>query len=138
MKDTTKIVEELGLCTDFRTFYDENKDHMITVSLSQMLKDLFEEKNIKKSDAIKRAEISEVYAYQIFSGARKPERNKLICLALGMELNIEETQKLLRCAGYSPLYVKLPSDSILLYGICKKLTVIEINEMLFDYGLETI
>ena len=138
MKDTSKIVEELGLCPDFTTFYSENRDHMITASLAQQLKDIISAKGLSKTQIIKNSEISEVYAYQIFSGVRIPERGKLLCLAIGMELNIEETQQLLRCAGYSQLYVKLPADSIVLYGICKRLTVVEINGMLFEYGLETI
>ena len=27
-KDTSKIVEELGLCKDFTSFYQENKEYM--------------------------------------------------------------------------------------------------------------
>lgn len=137
-KSTTKIVEELGLCADFNTFYNENKDYMVTSSLAEMLDKLLKEKNLKKSQVIKHAELSEVYAYQIFSGLRVPERNKLLCLAIGMSLNLEEVQTLLKCAGYSSLYVKLPFDSIILYGICKKLSVMEINELLFEYDLETL
>lgn len=137
-KSTTKIVEELGLCADFNTFYNENKDYMVTSSLAEMLDKLLKEKNLKKSQVIKYAELSEVYAYQIFSGLRVPERKKLLCLAIGMSLNLEEVQTLLKCAGYSPLYIKLPFDSIILYGICKKLSVVEINELLFEYDLETL
>ena len=29
VKDTSKIVEELGLSPDFKTFYSENKDYMV-------------------------------------------------------------------------------------------------------------
>lgn len=137
-KDTSKIVEELGLCEDFKTFYSENKDYMITTPLSDMLNQLIKDKGLKKADIIKRSELSEVYTYQIFSGRRIPERKKLICLAIAMELNLEELQLLLKCAGYNPLYVKLPFDSIIMYGICKKLEISEINQMLFEYGLETL
>lgn len=137
-KNTTKIVEELGLCPDFNTFYNENKDYMVRLSLSDMLEQLLKDKGFKKSQVIKNAELSEVYAYQIFSGLRIPERKKLLCIAIGMSLNLEEVQTLLKCAGYSPLYVKLPFDSIILYGICKNLSVVEINELLFEYDLETL
>ena len=138
MKDTAKIVEELGLCDDFKTFYDENKEYMASGTLSEMLTDLQKKKNLRKTDVIKRSELSEVYAYQIFSGQRRPERTKLLCLAVGMSLNLEETQTLLKCAGYAPLYVKLPFDSVVMYGICKQLSVIQINEILFDNDLETL
>ena len=55
-----------------------------------------------------------------------------------MHLNIEEAQILLKCAGYSQLYVKLPFDSVVLYGLCKGMSVVEINELLYQYDLETL
>ena len=137
-KDTSKIVEELGLSPDFQTFYNENKDYMVSGNLAQLLADLLDSKGLKKSQVIKNAELSEVYGYQIFSGLRVPERKKLLCLAIGMGLNIEQTQQLLKCAGYSQLYVKLPFDSIVLYGLCKALSVVQINELLYEYDLETL
>lgn len=137
-KDTSKIVEELGLCPDFTTFYNENKQYLIKDTLSEMLEQLLVKKGLKKSAVIKEAEMSEVYAYQIFSGLRVPERKKLLCLAVAMKLNIDEMQTLLKTAGYSPLYVKLPFDSIVLYGVCKGMSVVEINELLYEYGLDTL
>ena len=137
-KDTSKIVEELGICADFNTFYSENEQYTITKSLSEMLDELLVKKALKKSAVIKEAEISEVYGYQIFSGLRVPERKKLLCLAVGMHLNIEEAQNLLKHAGYSQLYVKIPFDSVILYGLCKRLSVMQINEILFEYDLETL
>lgn len=137
-KDTSKIVEELGLCPDFKTFYCENKDYMVTSTLANLLEQLLVEKGLKKAQVIKSSELSEVYGYQIFSGIRVPERKKLLCLAVGMGLNIDETQQLLKCAGYPQLYVKLPFDSVVLYGLCKALSVVQINELLYTYGLETL
>lgn len=137
-KDTGKILEELTLCPDFRSFYDENRDDMVSQTLSQLLEQLLTEKGLKKSQVIQNAEISEVYGYQIFSGIRIPDRKKLLALAVGMDLNIEQTQKLLKSAGYPPLYAKLPLDSIVLFGLCKGMGVVEINELLYEYGLETL
>ena len=137
-KDTSEIVKELGLSQDFQTFYNENKEYMVSADLSQLLTELLQRKKLKKSYVIKNAELSEIYGYQIFSGIRVPERNKLLCLAISMGLNIDEVQQLLKSAGYSQLYVKRPFDSIVLYGFCKGMSVIEINEMLYKYGLETL
>ena len=137
-KDTSEIVKELGLFPDFQTFYDENKEYMVTGDLAQLLAELLHIKGLKKSQVIRSAELSEIYGYQIFSGVRVPERRKLLCLAVGMELNIEQTQNLLKCAGYAPLYVKRPADSVVLYGLCKGLSVLQINELLYKYDLETL
>lgn len=138
-KDTAKLLEELKSCKEFNSFYKENSDEFIPkATLSQYLDELIKKHGIKKSDAIKRAELSEVYGYQIFSGLRTPERKKLISLAVGMALELDEIQNLLRCSGYAPLYAKNPFDCIVIFGICKKLPVAEINYLLFDYGLDTL
>ena len=138
VRDTSKIVEELGLCPDFKTFYNENKEYMVAQTLSQLLNEFIVKKSLKKSAVIKASELSDIYAYQIFSGRRKPDRKKLLCLAIGMALNLDEIQTLLKCAGYPPLYVKLPFDSVVLYGICNHLSIVEINSLLFEYNLETL
>lgn len=137
-KDTSEIVKELGLSHDFQTFYDENKEYMLFADLAQLLTELLQRKGLKKSQVIKNAELSEIYGYQIFSGARVPERKKLLCLAVGMGLNIAEVQQLLKCAGYPQLYIKKPFDSVLLYGFLKCMSVVEINELLYKYGFETL
>ena len=137
-KETSKILEELALSPDFQTFYEENQDHMVTESLSDMLDALIRASGLTKTVIIRRSEISESYAYQIFSGLRKPDRNRLLSLAIAMELSPDTTQQLLKCAGYPPLYVKRPFDSVILYGLHKKLTVPELNEMLLQYGQEML
>ena len=137
-KDTTKIIEELGLSPDFKTFYNENRDYMVKDDLSTLLNKLIIKYNLKKSEIIRAAEMSEVYAYQIFSGLRIPDRKKLLCIAIAMKLSLDDVQTLLKCAGYAVLYVKIPFDSIILYGICKKLSVVEINEILYEYGIEIL
>ena len=137
-KDTSEIVKELGLSQDFQTFYNENKEYMIGTDLAQLLAELLQRKGLKKSHVIKDSELSEIYGYQIFSGVRVPERKKLLCLAISMGLNIDEVQKLLKSAGYPQLYVKKPFDSVVLYGFSKGMSVVEINEMLYKYDLETL
>jgi hypothetical protein len=137
-KDTSRLLEELNLHPDFQSYYHKNKDHLVTSTLSELLEQLLTKKGLKKSQVIRNAELSEVYGYQIFSGIRVPERKKLLCLAIGMDLNIDETQQLLKAAGYSQLYVKLPFDSVILYGLCKGLSVVQINELLYTYELEML
>ena len=137
-KETSEIVKELGLSPDFQTFYNENKEHMIHTDLAQILTELLQSKGLKKSHVIKNAELSEIYGYQIFSGVRVPERSKLLCLTISMGLNIDEVQHLLKCTGYPQLYVKNPFDSVILFGISKGMSVIEINELLYKYDLETL
>ena len=138
VKDTTKIVEELGLSPDFKSFYNENKDYMVKEDLSQLLNTFIMKYDLKKSQVIRAAEMSEVYGYHIFAGSRVPERNKALALAIGMGLNLDQVQQLLRTAGYSTLYAKHPFDSVVLYGLYHAMSVAEINELLYEYNLETL
>ena len=137
-KDTTEMLNELKNCESFTAFYNENTDNILKRELCSCLAELIEKHGIKRSDAIRRAQLSDAYAYQIFSGRRMPERKKLLSLAVGMELELDEVQTLLRSSGYAPLYVKNEFDCIIIFGICKKLTILEINDILFDHGLETL
>lgn len=138
-KDSSKMLQELQGCEEFSKFYRENQERMLTqVPLSQLLKELLDKHGIKKADAIRRSELSEIYAYQIFAGSRVPDRKKVLALAVGLGINLDEVQELLKRAGYAPLYVKNTFDCIVTFGICKGLSVAQINELLFDYDLETL
>ena len=43
------------------------------------------------------------YAYQLFNGTRKPSRDKVIQLAFGFGLSVDDTQELLKVARQAPL-----------------------------------
>lgn len=137
-KSTAYLLQELQSCSDFRSFYRENAEYLPKRDLAELLSELLQKHQVKKAEAIRRAELSEVYGYQIFSGLRVPERKKLLALAVGMQLNLEELQTLLKCSGYAPLYAKNSFDCVVIFGVCKGMTVAEINELLFDYGMDTL
>ena len=138
-KSTTELLKELSSTTNFDEFVKENKESMINKSLSEHLNELLVEKQLKKADVIKKAELSSDYAYQIFSGTKSsPTRDKLISLSIGMELSVEETSGLLKLSGLMPLYPKNIRDSIIIFGINNSNNVCEINEMLFENGEDTL
>ena len=55
-----------------------------------------------------------------------------------MKLSFDEAQDVLKKTGYPTLYAKNPFDCVIIYGLCKKMSVVEINEILFENGLETL
>ncbi len=137
-KDTSEMLKELENCSDFKEFFNENQDNITKTELCENLEALLKKYNIKKSEAVKSSEINEIYAYQIFAGSRMPDRSKLLCIAIGMQLPLDEVQLLLRRSGYAPLYVKKPFDCIIAFGIHKGYNLIKINGLLYEYGLETL
>ena len=132
------MLSELEKCSNFRDFLNSNKDNITQTDLRNNLEALLKKYGIKKSEAVKASELNEIYAYQIFAGSRKPDRSKLLCIAVGMGLPLEETQRLLRSSGYAPLYVKIPFDCIVAFGIYKDYNLIKINGMLYEYGFDTL
>jgi len=137
-KDTSALLAELQNYKSFKAFYNENSNQLTEKSLSEYLNQLLMEKGIKKAEAVKRSELNDIYAFQIFSGVRVPERKKLLCIAIGMGLDLKEVQTLLKCSGYAQLYVKTPFDCVIIYGICNKYTVAKINSLLYEYDFETL
>ena len=138
-KDTSELLSELESFSDFNTFYEENAPSIGTRTLSEALCRLLDEKGLTKSEVVERAQMSEVYAYQIFSGTReKPQLRKLLCLTVAMGLSLKETQELLKSCGFPQLYARRPFDCVVIYGIYHGFTVQKINEILFEYGEETL
>ncbi|MGN1479725.1 MAG: hypothetical protein ACI4XH_08160 [Acutalibacteraceae bacterium] len=137
-KDTSEMLKELENCSDFKEFLNANQDNIAKTELHENLEALLKKYNIKKSQAVKASELNEIYAYQIFAGSRMPDRSKLLCIAIGMALPLDEVQLLLRRSGYAPLYVKDPFDCIIAFGIHKGYNLIKINGMLYEYGFNTL
>ncbi len=84
---------------------------------------------------IKRAMIDRTYGHQIFNGTRRPSRDKVILLAFGFGLNVDETQELLRMAQKSTLYPKIMRDAAILRCINDQKGVIETQSVLQSLGL---
>ena len=106
-----------------------------SLSVFQALQQLLDTKNITRSDCIRASELDRVYAYQIFEGLKKPTWDKILCLARGMEATYEEVQLLLKQTSYPPLYARNKRDSVIIYGFSHNLSVLDINELLYDLDL---
>lgn len=109
-----------------------------TISFSEHLAAVIEEKALDKSQIIHASNIQRTYAYQIFDGRKQPGRDKVLALALAMKLSLDETQRMLTLSKNSILYAKNKRDSIITFGINRKLSVMEVNELLYEMGETTI
>ena len=135
---TESLMEALSKADDIHAFVDMNSDSFIDVTVAEALNSLTVEKGLSKALVIKRAELNQIYGYQLFSGSRKPSRNSLLCLCVGLALTLEETQRLLKTAGIAPLYPKTKRDSIIIYGVSNSMSVAQINECLYSLGESTM
>ena len=93
---------------------------------------------VVEGSVIKKADINEIYGYQILSGKRTPSRNKLIRLCIGAEFSLDDTNETLKVAGFSPLFPKIKRDSIIIFGIQNNYPIWQINESLYAHQLESL
>lgn len=130
-KDTIALQSELRHSENIEQFVKENKSEFDIVSVSEYLSDLLKKYNLEKCDITKRGGFTGNYLYQIFNGKKNPSRDKLIQIALGFPLTVEETQELLRLGGYAELYVRDSRDAFVMFGLEKKYSLQELNELLY-------
>ena len=111
-KSTDELMNEINQSNNIDKYLKDNSEYMLDRGLSDILESIIDKKGLKKSLVIKKAEISEVYGYQIFSGVKKPLRDKLLSICIAMELTLEETQDVLKHGSFALLYPKNKRDSI--------------------------
>ena len=133
--NTNTLMRRLFKAPDLDSYFQKNEDQMKTPDFYTLLKTLCEERSLSHAQVIKRAQIERTYGHQLFNGTRRPSRDKVILLAFGLGLGVEETQQLLRAAGKNQLYPRLKRDAVILYGIQKEQSVFTVQENLNAYGL---
>lgn len=132
-KDTDELVKELQIASDIKLFQSYNQNEF-KIPLYQYLNNLLAERNLSKSELVEKINHDDKHIYHILSGLRKPSRKKLLTISRALELNLEETNYLLRYGGFAILYVRDIWDSIIIRAIEKNFTIMETNDILHDLG----
>ena len=123
-KPTNELMDALNQCSSASEYINKAQDYLIDSAVSDYLNQLLDEKALKKSTVIKNSELNEIYGYQIFS--------------FGMNLSLDETQALLKYAGFAPLYPKQKRDSLLIWGKNHQFSIYQINELLYAENEDTL
>jgi hypothetical protein len=137
-KSTDELFNILDKNKNISQYLSANEAEFISGSFADYLNALLEKTGLKKADVIKDSGINTIYAYQIFQGIKAPSRDKLIQLAFGLHLNLEDTQRLLKIGGGSALYPRSKRDSIIIYALNNSQTVFECDEALYETGEKTL
>lgn len=131
-KNTEYLETELKQSNNLEEFLNSNGLILNAKTVPELLNDLLIKYDIEKCDVVRRSGLSGTYAYQIFDGKKSAGRDKLIQLAFGFPLSLDETQRLLRCGGYAELYVKKRRDAFLMYALEKNYNFNQTNELLYE------
>lgn len=129
-KQTHELEHELLHSSDIRLYFENNDTEFINPSLSDYLNQLLIENHMTKADIAKASGLEQHYLYQIFSGLRRPSRDKVLAIAFGFHLTLEQTQDLLKKAEYPVLYTRIKRDAYIMHCFHKHFTLDEANAFL--------
>lgn len=109
-----------------------------TDSFEKHLQQLINKKGLKNSEVYATANISKQYFSKLLKGQVKPSKEKMLALAVGLRLNLDETIDFLRIAGYALSPIS-QTDKVVEYFIeHEDYNVLKIDIVLFDYGLDPL
>lgn len=129
-KTTNELFSELNNIISIKQFAENNDTELSFPDTLDYFLQLLNTKQITKSDVIKKSGLERTYAYHILSGKKKFNREKIIILSLAANLPLSEVQNLLKYAKEATLYPRDRRDSVIIYALNNKLSIIQTNEIL--------
>lgn len=137
-RGTTMEKSTNELQNEIKNLKEDNLDAWMKENTKIRFADYFDELQNKYGIHSKEIEemcmVSRSEMYKIKRGENQPKRETVIRLALGMGVTLDETNRMLKLANYSNLYVKDKDDAIIIFGLENKKSVFEIDEMLMKRG----
>ena len=138
-KDTAQLENELRNAKDVENFLSANAQNLREFTLKEYLRKLLAEKNLSQAQVIRDSQLAEGYAKKIFRGLTiRPAREKILSLAVAMNLSPRETDYLLYYAGHNKLYARNAWDDVIAFALTNHKTVADTNELLTNLQLEPL
>lgn len=137
-RSTGTLIRKLKEAKGFESFCIENAGELAEMDFCTYLEKLCREKHKEAGKVISASDIDRTYGYQIFNGTRRPSRDKVIQLAFGFGLDVEETQRLLRAADKSVLYPRIKRDAAIIFAISRKMRLTETQIFLMSLEMSII
>lgn len=108
------------------------------LSLAEHIRQLINKKHMTNSQVYTRANIKKQYFSKIMKGESFPSKQKLLCIAIALRLNMDETRDLLLWGGYA-ISPHITEDKIFAWFIMhEKYDIIEIDYVRFDFNLPSL
>ena len=136
MDETGDLLSKLNDASDINKLdsYINDIEGNYELSFSRYLNALMVKLDVLPASLIEKSNIEHSYCYQILNGRKNPGRDKILAIALALQIDLHETQRLLKLAGEGALYPKSRRDSLIIYAIEHKMSVIDTGLLLDKYG----
>jgi hypothetical protein len=135
---TSSLLDKLFKTSNLERFIERNGMDMEIPLFHIYISELCQTMGQVPERVIKLASIERTYGHQLFNGTRKPSRDKVIQLAFGFGLGVDDAQKLLKIAQKSLLYPKIKRDAVILYCLNNQKNIIEAQSVLETLGLSLL
>jgi len=131
-KVTEELLNQITQTANLENYITQHEAEFEKDTVASFLDKMIAKKQLRIADIAARSGKGD-YVYKVIQGTRSATRDILLAIAIGMQLEIEETQSLLKIAGTATLNPRNRRDSIVIYGIANKLKITEICEILYDF-----
>ena len=137
---TTALMNILASCDNDNELaeYVDSIDGKYPASFHEYIKTILESKQMTVADLHRSSLIDRTYIYQIMDGRKNPGRDKIVAIAIGAGMSLEECQRALEIAKEGILYSKNRRDSIIIYAINNSLSIMELNALLEQYDVPAL
>lgn len=133
--NTSTLFRRINESSDIEDFCIKSGPWFEEVIFSEYASSICKERGLVIESVIKKAQLDRTYGHQLFNGTRHPSRDKVLQLAFGFPLDLDETQKLLRLAGKNCLYPRVKRDAVIIFALQKKMDIAETQNLLLLLNL---
>ncbi len=132
---TSALWEQIFKASSVDELYHQNANEIGLPSFSEYISSLCKQRGEVSERIIKRANIERSFGHAIFRGDRNPSRNTVLQLAFGFDADVELAQSLLKHAGHSALYPRVPRDAAISYCLYHHISFLDAQHILLELGL---
>ena len=133
--NTSMLLHKLFDSYDIESYVDSNSKELGLPPFHAIITDICSETGETHEKIIRQSGIERSYGHQLFSGRRKPSRDKVLQLAFGFGFDVDATQDFLKLAQKSLLYPRIIRDAAIIKCLSEGKNVFEAQQMLDALGL---
>ncbi len=130
---TFRLANELGKIEDLQKFRMEYREEMLEETPRDYLDRMMQDKGITVGKLCERSGLGN-YVYKVVNGVRHPSREAAIRIALGMQMDLEQTQHYLRLLQLARLDPRNYRDAAVMYAIGREMNLERTQALLMEIG----
>lgn len=132
---TSALWEQIFKASSLDVIYSQHDNEKAMPSFSEYISSLCKQRGEVPERIVKKANIERAFGHALFRGDRNPSRNTVLQLAFGFDADVEQTQALLRYAGHSTLYPRVPRDAVIAYCLHRHMSFVDTQHILLELNL---